>query len=495
MLSRGSLRSAKHQQGLVLLILVVLVVLALTSYMLSGISVTKIKADNEQSTQANLNKAKQAVIEYAVTYVDRAAGNDYGVLPNPEVSLNSGNDGNMEPTMGAKNVNVIGWLPWRSLDISNLKDDSGTCLYYAVSGSYKNSTRADMINEDSIGKFRIRDGAGNIVQGNTVDEQVVALVFAPGAALPGQVRNPTVINSSCGRDYGNDTAYLEGNGTYDNGTLFGGADNVDDFIHATASSSTEATPYNDKFLTITRDEIWAPIMQRSDIVQKLENLAKGLAMCLANYANQADNASRRLPWPARTDIGGADYRVSSNYDDDNNAAGGYAGRFPYHVDDSNSAINPTIGTDNLFDITGLCDSIDIGGGVTVDLKTNPSEYRNLWENWKDHYFYALSKRYEPDNSGEQECSGGPCIQVNSIDYAAAVIFSGARLAGVTRNDKSAVTEYLEDGKATVFTNESTTPAGNGGYTYTDPQTASENDIMYCIEDQPTGNALTVIECS
>jgi hypothetical protein len=499
MVARASVKTLKHQQGLVLLVLVIIIVLAFVTYTFSGLSVPQIKAQRDKNTQVKLKKAKQAVIDYAVTYADRGLGFDYGLLPHPETFFN-GNDGNMASVGGTQNTNVLGWLPWRSLDIANLKDDSGTCLFYAVSGTYKlhASEQAEMINEDSIGMFRVRNSANKIVQGTNIEDQVVALVFAPGAPLPGQIRIPTELESSCGREYGNVQAYLEGNGVTNNSTVSALEDTVDDFIHATETSSTEAPAYNDKFLTITREEIWKAIVSRDDFKQKMENLTEGLAMCLAEYANMTDNTSRRLPWPVITNFGATtNYRTNANYEDDDEASNGYSGRFPFNIYDSNNAINAAALTeDEIFEVTGLCDNLDLGGGVIVDLKTPGSVYRKLWNNWKDHFFYVLSKEYEPDDEGASNCGMAPCIRVNGTKYAAAVIFSGSRPLGITRNDKSDVAEYLEDGKATEFENEATNQTGNRNYLYTVPQTDTENDIMYCIENKNNpADDLTVIECS
>ena len=88
------------------------------------------------------------------------------------------------------------------------------------------------------------------------------------------------------------------------------------------------------------------------------------------------------------------------------------------------------------------------------------------------------------------------MHIKRIIVAAAVIFSGSRLPGATRNDKSIVADYLEDGKAAEFDNEAISKNGNKNYIYTDPQTDTQNDIMYCIEDKVTlTDNLTVVECS
>lgn len=499
MYSRSSVKTAKKQQGLALLILVIVIVLVFTAISLSEISINEVNNERAKSTQLVLKKAKQAVINYAITYADRAGKYDYGLLPCPEELFN-GDYGNMTGNCGFKNRNVIGWFPWRSLDLVDLKDDSGTCLFYAVSGTYRvaNTTQADMINEDSIGMFQILNSAGEILQGSNIEDQVVALIIAPGGPLTGQVRTPLDDKSNCGRDYGNDIAYLEGDGVTNNSDVSTFVDTVDEFIHATETSDTEAIPYNDKFVTINRSEIWDVIVERSDFKQDMENLTQALAMCLASYANLAANTSRRLPWPVKTNLNAGDYRVNANYQDDNAAASGYSGRFPFDVTNSNITNTGVYLSTELF-TAASCNALVLTGsglGVTVDLVAATSKYRKLWDNWKDHFFYILSKGYEPANTVEIACAASACVTVNTTPYAGAVIFSGSRLAGISRNDKSIVSEYLEDGKGTEFVDEAdaANQTGDRDYGYTDPQTVLVNDVMYCIEDKAAGIDLDVVEC-
>jgi len=509
MLAKKEYKVPNNQKGLVLLILVIIIALAFISYSLSGLSITQVHMSQSINTLSALKEAKQALINYAVTYSDKdpVGDNDYGILPYPETEFYI-DDGNTKTTAtgSTKNTNVVGWLPWRALDIANLKDESGNCLFYAVSGTYKlgASVQADMVNEDSTGMFRVMNNAGDIVQGSTDDSRVVALVIAPGEPLNGRPqRTPTEGLSSCGRDYSSGfvSAYLEGNGTYDNSLVSAVIDQVDDFIHGTNVSDTEATPYNDKFLTITREEIWNPIVKRADFKQDMESLTQALAKCSANYANLADNTGRRLPWPTKINFGNVlNYRVNGNYDDDN-ASEGYSGRYPYNIDNSNNAISPVnLTEDRMFKIAGMCSNLGADWqGDAINLEDNTSKYGQLWNNWKDHFFYILSKSYEPDNTGiEKSCLdvGSSCVTVNASKYAGAVIFSGSRLVGKTRNDKAILSDYLEDGKDTVFEQEKINKTGNRTYVYTDPDIApdSANDIMYCILDKSAGAALDVAEC-
>lgn len=525
MISRTSVITLKHQQGLALLVLVIILVFAFTAYLFSGLSITQIRMEQAKNTLTTLKKAKQAVINYAATSRERSTSGDYGLLPCPETFFN-GKDGNMTGYCGGPNTNAVEWLPWRSLDLPTLKDESGTCLFYAVSGTYKlGGSQSDMINEDSLGMFQLVDSAGNILEGLNLEDQIVALVIAPGEPLPGQVRNPLFVTSSCGRDYVNQAAYLEGNGAINNSTVSALVDTVDQFIHATETSATESPAYNDKFLTISRDEIWDAIVRRDDFKQKMENLTQGLAMCLAEYANMTAN-TRRLPWPVITDFGvkRTDYRENDNYVDDDGASEGYSGRFPFNVANSNDAIWPaaTIPAGvvaNLFEIIDpasipappppppapppppqLCGNLILtsgpDAGTAIDLYSAASTYRKLWNNWKDHFFYVLSKKYEPASTAATRCPAvASCIRVNGMKYAAAVIFSGSRLPGVSRNDKEVVADYLESSKAIEFANEATSKAGDRNYLYTNPQTDTVNDVMYCIEDKVnTSDDLTVVEC-
>ncbi len=510
MSARTKYITQKKEKGLVLLVLVIIIVLTVVTYSFSGISITQVRIDQSKNTMLALKEAKQALINYAVTYSDRTSGSFYGFFPYPEVSLFDSEDGNTDTTItgSLKNTNVIGWLPWRELDIENLKDESETCLFYAVSGTYKfgTSVKADMVNEDSIGMFQVVDDSDPVIimRGKNVEDRIVALVIAPGEALAGQLRNPTEIRSSCGRDYDNVSAYLEGDGTTDNSFVSLNKDQIDTFIHATETSSSEDPAYNDKFLTITRDEIWKAIVASSDFKQDMNTLTKALAMCMANYANMATNTPRRLPWPVNTGFAvlPTDYRDNANYKDQSLATvtlNGYSGRYPFDVTNSNAAMDPAIVGSNLFDVANCSDFGKDADDVTINLTNAPSitKYRQLWNNWKDHFFYILSKEYEPDTTVVDECGVvEPCIQVNGNQYPGAVIFSGSRLAGVTRNDKSVIADYLENGNDVVFASEQTTPSGDLSYDYKNPEDVPEsaNDIMYCLEDATPGTDLGVVSC-
>ena len=489
-----SLRCNRNKQnGIALLILIISIALTISIYYFSKVSIVEIKADKQQATRIALVKAKKLLLGYAASRADLAPPavlstqlGRYGYLPCP--AINNG-EGNSVGNCGSKNENTFGWLPWRSLGSSPLKDGNSDCLLYVASGSYKHSPSPDMLNEDTNGMFQIVNEAGITNQGVAAPERVVAIVFSPGNTLMGQNRN-FENGSICGNDETNyDTAYLD---TYEvapgvfidnSGVVTGNADEIYQFVQASITSNADI--FNDQFITITREELWKEILTRSDFDEKMTNLTEALAVCLNKYA--IDNGNSRLPWPAPMNL--PDYRLDDNYDDNEDSVAGHAGRFPYIVKSSNTDIGYVI-DDELF-LAANCDNLILPtGGITAHLlDSSPGsndEYKNLWENWKDHFFYVVSQDYSPANSNAA-CAGN-CIKVNGATSirAATVIFSGSRDGQVRTgpvstdiNTKDLISNYIENGNEAKFPDLS----GNEEYV------VGGNDIMFCIED-----GLGVVPC-
>ncbi len=502
MMSDSLHRGVAKQRGLVLLALVVVIALAFISYVISGLSVNQMQSEQAAKTQLSLKKAKQALINYAVSHMDRVGDEgEMGFLPCPDVgTAQAAEEGQQDTTCGTQYRNSLGYLPWKALDIPSLRDSAGNCLLYAVSNTYKlNPT--NLLNDDSNGMFQVVDDTGAVKVGLVPDDRPVAIVFAPGKALAGQSRGFNV-GTDCGMDY-DMSDFLEGNGGTNNSMLSTIDNGIDKFIHMTTSSALAAPPYNDKFTTITRDDIWSAIMSRNDFILKMTDLTEALALCLAEYANF--NGGRRLPWPAPMNLDNNNYRKDSNYDDKN--GGLYAGRYPFVVDDSNNALGMT--SDNIFDtgdvaaLTGTnCDSLALTSGnianLSDDAKVNPAinaEYRKLWENWKDHFFYILSKKYKPGTGSPQKC--GDCNEVGPQKYSAIVIFGGTKFGLDARDDvfsgdnddKSDISNYLENGNDIIFKSAD----GKDDYNEADVP-ANSNDIMFCVSDEDVGDDLHAAPC-
>ena len=519
--------SISKQDGIAVLVLVIFIALSTIAYFLSEFSPGRIKQQQQISTAQSLSRAKEALIAYAVSRGDVKDPSEQpgrlGYLPCP---ANNNGEGNEVANCNARNEAALGWFPWRSLGLPPLRDESETCLLYAVSGSYKLRPPPDMLNEDSYGMFQVVDENLNVVQGINPEDRVVAIIFAPGEALPGQSR---VYNagSQCGDDADNFGAYLDtfvdALGTIDNSDITTGTDDrIDRFIRATEQSISNGV-LNDRFITITRDEIWPAITRRVEFDpadtsgnSKVRRVTEALARCLAQYGNDNDNS--RLPYPVPLDLNGKDYRNRDDYDDALAIAGGaHFGRFPYIVDSADSVIPGTIPNNRLFDKSFSappshsspndireCNDLPIlfsteppappvGTGPSApnaDLRTAGSEDRIYWENRKDHFFYAVSNSYRPSDlpltdAGAPRC--GSCIKVNGVPYAAVVMYSGEKLPSQTREAPVAPSDMVDT--KLDYTNyvEVTGIAFDGTSSYD----TTGNDILFCItDDEP----LEVVKC-
>ena len=539
-MSNGFPVNSSKQDGIAVLVLVIFISMAAIAYFLAEFSTEEIKHQQVVSTSKALSLAKEALIAYAVSRADinspSVQPGRLGYLPCP---ANNNGEGNSVGSCGAKNQAALGWFPWRSLGLPPLMDESGTCLLYAVSGPYKFNPPADMLNEDAYGMFQVVDESSNVVQGSTHDQRIVAVVFAAGKALPGQSRTYKD-GTLCGDDVDNFEAYLDSFKTINNSDVGTVSDQIDQFIHATVESRADDAdnPLNDRFITITRNEIWAEIMLREELdatvangKSKVRRVTEALARCLAQYGN--DNVNSHLPFPAPVDLGGNDYRSSANYDDAQVTSVQHFGRFPYIVDDADANIPGTIDLSKpLFDkdfkdppdysnppfqphmVIKGCNDLPVlfPAGLNADLRTAGSEDRVIWENRKDHYFYAVSNSYRPSGfptvdtgnvlpvpPGQPRC--GNCIQINGIQYAAVVIYSGKKIkdypvAGTdqtreapiaatdTIETKNNIINYIEEKDISAL---NTLNNGQGIY----EKHVNSNDVMFCITDT---EPLDVVPC-
>lgn len=517
-------KDKKNQSGLVLLVLVIVIFLATSTYYFSTISMVEIRVNKIEKTQVILKRAKQALLDYALVnwHLTGEAGK-IGKLPCPDYHIN-GVDGEQDGNCGKAYANAIGYFPWRTLGIDITKDSSGSCLLYAVSPAYKTSPFA-ALNPDSYGQFRIVDNTGATLQGVLPEDRPVVVIIAPESPLTGQTRenNPPAV---CGSYYSDDipdlvsdliAVYLDNDGTTNNAAIDPQTNNViENFVAKYAGSEESNNPLNDRLITISHREFWLALQDSitdTTFNNKMKDLTEALAMCLAKYAEYNNDFfgviyKKSLPWPAALDLNNSEYRNSFSYDDNADGTKGHAGRLPYQVRNSNA----TIGNDLTEPVPGpyagfmeysLCNDLNVGG-TTIDLTDKNGEYWNLWSNWKEYFFYALSKSFNPDNSGE-DCAAG-CIQLSG-DRAGIVFFSGLRqtVGGVGQqrysppldaaqaldgaNDKDEVFNYLENDNAADFPDDTgVLPAGDGSRTF-EPVAVTSNDIMYCINTD-----LSVVEC-
>ena len=487
----GSPVNNASQGGIALVIFVIVLAFAAIGYAVSSVSIGQLRFDAARTTHKSLIRAKQALIDFAVTHSDANPG-EFGFLPCPDTGAGVITEGGSHSVCGPAGENTIGLFPWASLETGILKSGTGECLWYAVSGEYKNAitTKTEMLNEDTNGAIRVFHSNGNNKQGAAAEDRVVAIVLDPSKVMPGQTRS---FNSTslCGLDY-SPGEYLEGDGVYDNSLLSGGMLVIDDFIQKGAGSDELATPFNDQLVTIARDELWNAVRSRRGFISNpdssIRRLTEALAMCIAEYGNNSGN--RKLPRPSPVNFGGGDYRIDTNYNDA--PAVSYLGRYPHTVDDSDAALGalyaPNDSEPFLFN-KGYCNAMAVPGGPPINLNTAvAAEGYTTWKNWKDHIFYAVSAYYAPVNladTGAPACDGTNCVVSGANQYAAVVLYAGTRAGAQLRNEPVAGDPDTKNTLANYI--EVNNPVGDGTGDYT----PTGNDIAFCITDT---DPFTVVSC-
>ena len=453
-----------RQHGAALLVTLAIVVMGIAAALVGSLSTTALKSARQATTAAALAQAKEALIGYAIAYGDTYSGEVHGYLPCPDTGGSA--EGSAAPPCGSKDVSRIGKLPWKTLGLPALRDGDGECLWYAVSGTYKNNPKTDLMNWDTRGLFEALDASGTLIA-----QDVVAVIFAPGPVLGSQNRTPGGTAPICGGNY-TATNYLDSDGTLNNGTVSASANATTQFRLASSSQ------INDRLIYITRQDLWNAMLKRNDFMTTLATMTQKAAECIADYGRRNnDGASdKRLPWSGRFWPSATDYLTDSSYDDED---GRMAGRLPYRVNTSDSDTDNQISSPHYQLTSG---SSCLGGSTWAT-------YYPWWTNWKDHLYYALAYRFRP-SSGSTSC--GTCLRVNgSGNYAAAVMFAGKPLASQTRttaSDRLDLNNYLEGRNYTYTNGSNPNPSGDSNY-QSGAETGSFNDVLYCINPD-----LSVTQC-
>jgi hypothetical protein len=485
------MKTVSKQQGFALFLLAILLATATATVTVKALNhrsgYTQLARD--QITVAALAQAKDALIGYAITYGDTHPGNVYGFLPCPDIdgtNFNKPAQGVPDPTCGTQNVSQIGRLPWRTLDLSLLRSGDGECLWYAVSGTYKNSPKTGLMNWDTNGQLRVYASDGTTLL-TPADNQAVAVIFAPGTASPGQNRTPVTNTSTCGDNYtvsnylDNDTVHRINNADIAAGKFIQSHEDRD-------ANGNIILTVNDRIVFITKQDIWNAMQKRKHFLDTLDSMTQKVALCIADYGNKnALSGNHSLPWPAPLVL--SNYATSISYNDH---SGIYTGRLPNVIHDSNESTHNTMTGDLLMP------ALDSHGNPVDNYLNCPrendaatlTELERLypwWNNWKDHLFYAIGKNFKPDDNVTGACDSDHCLSVNGSpsNNAAVVIFAGSKLSNQTRANKSSVADYLEGRNSTNIGSS----YSNGKENYQlDPTSTTFNDIIYCIK-----NDLTVIK--
>lgn len=240
------------QQGMALIILVFIVALVATGYLLHALNPVGLKIEQDRKTVAALAEAKLGLLGYVLT---KSAENVFGYLPNPDMGQTIPfSEGDSAGSAGSKNAIVIGKLPWRSLGISPLKDGVSECLWYAVSGYFKNNPKADVINWDTQGQIDVVDRAGNILA-----THLAALIVSPGGVLDAQNRSKKNAGSvQCGGNY-DSRNYLEPIN----------AEGTSRISFILSDDNYDHVVSNDRFIFVTVDEIFDTLTRYSSFSAKI----------------------------------------------------------------------------------------------------------------------------------------------------------------------------------------------------------------------------------
>lgn len=268
-----------RERGVVVL-LTLLVVLGIGIWVLTSKASRGVPAQlrAEQYTMNALAEAKQALIGRAVADDDRP-----GSLPCPDAVTNvAGNvpdDGIADVIPGGSSdcPSYTGRLPWRTLGLRDLRDDSGERLWYALSPKFRDHVTAEPINSDTAANDRLvhRESTAN-----TLVPEAVAIIFAAGSALGTQLRdgvlascaapNGTIARRLCAANY------LDATGGANNSSASG------PYIAAQRNAS-----FNDKLLILTAAELMPLVEQR---------VASELRTALIEY--RLESSCKCYPWAA-----------------------------------------------------------------------------------------------------------------------------------------------------------------------------------------------------
>jgi hypothetical protein len=230
-----------RESGFYALLLVLLTFMIAASVLLGDlVSASASRTGRDNDTVAVLMQAKQALIARAALDVNRPgslpcpARDTSGVAPavtgipgdpcNPAIG---------SATTGANRNYLVGRLPWNTLKLPELKDKDNEPLWYAIADEFRD-VDANRINSNTQGSLK--------VLGSAPADKIVAIIFAPGAPLSWQNRDP-----SSAAALNNVANYLEGENDY---TLDPAGENDFEF-EARPRSATS----NDILVVITQQEL------------------------------------------------------------------------------------------------------------------------------------------------------------------------------------------------------------------------------------------------
>jgi len=288
----------RPQQGFVVLLMLVLIAVGVFGAMAAWVSSDPPPSKQSINRQV-LAQAKEALLAYvAVSGTPVNMSTVKTRLPCPDrdgdgvadVNKDIDGDGKADANdCGALRQTMVGLLPWSTLGLPPLRDADGECLWYAVSGDFKDTEApgtAIVVNADNDGVITVTNEAGQ-----NLATQLVAVVFAPGAKLGSQVRtNSTALSTDkpCATPTGSAAGDVAG--YLDSGKIdIRVTPPTITFMQLTGTVDKQSV-LNDQLAWITTEEYAAIATQRN-----VEVLKKAVAAAVS-----ASGAGGRMPFAADT---------------------------------------------------------------------------------------------------------------------------------------------------------------------------------------------------
>lgn len=207
-------------RGFIAIVLIAVICTAGATWFATSLGANAVNNERERKISAVLARAKQGLLGRATVDVSLP-----GSLPCPDlvthIAGNVPDDGIADLFAGTNCPSYVGRLPWRTLGLPDLRDPDGERLWYALSPNFRDYASHVLINDTTAGTLSI--------SGSSTLNNVVAVVFAPGAPLGSQARNSAA-------NHNNVANYLEG----------ANASGGPAFVSQTADAN-----FNDRLITIT----------------------------------------------------------------------------------------------------------------------------------------------------------------------------------------------------------------------------------------------------
>lgn len=289
----GAMAAKRGMQGYALLIMLAILLAGSLYFIADNLNSRGPQSQQLDATGRALQAARDALANYAATYSDNHTGEVLGYLPCPDTD----GDGDANTPCGSQDVTAIGLLPFKTLGLPDLRDGEGQCLWYAVSGHFKNNPKTGgVLNWDTQGQIAIVNTQGTtLLSPEDGEGGAAAVVFAVGPPLAGQSRvDSSAANNVCRTDPATTahTHYIDSDPTPGAAVVAKTANAPSTFTHANDALSSIN---NDRLSWLTPRQLFSRIKaRRSSTGSALADRLRSLSESIANQLT----ATNTLPAPA-----------------------------------------------------------------------------------------------------------------------------------------------------------------------------------------------------